>query len=95
MTTRRRSERHRLYGAHFTDSTARMVWAELSRDPRQTVRAIAKTMGVSHPQVQASVKFLIACGYVQAKPRGVRARRVILPYITGRLVRAASQKGER
>lgn len=76
---------------HRTPSitTARRVWAAITRRPQATVRELADELGLSHGHVNDTLAML---GYVEHEAGASRARTVVVPFHTCgfRIVRRAN-----
>ena len=61
--------------------TVRHVWATVSRNPRLTVRGLAKQLNHSPSTIHNALHRLRDAGYIQFTDRACNARTIIVPLI--------------
>jgi hypothetical protein len=75
-----RSKTSERYGAHVSPQQARRVWAQLTEQPHSSLRAIARTMGLSVSVVRAARHFLRDAGYVDYEDGKPRTTTILVPF---------------
>lgn len=72
-----------LWGRTISIRRVRLVWAAVSAHPQATIRELATVVGFEYGDVARALRVLENAGYIEHPHNVNRARRILMPYVTG------------